>query len=346
MSNYSSLKPHGSILAAAVMLAIAGTSQAQDTPARVTVQLASGLVGTVYASVPEGFEPDFATDQELFDNGFPPRPDVNNASAMALWRKAVHATRVPTDLVEQPGRYHRPVQGLSKPQSIANGTATSGNWSAVVLSGTSADFVQIVGFWAVPNVASQKAGTANGYSSMWVGLDGDPTSDLIQNGTASDWINGKAVYNAWVEVLPASEVLVPGLKVLPGDGIYAQTLYKVVNGKAAAYFYFTNFNTGKSVSTSIAFPTNLKFTGQSAEWVVERTEISGSFENPMPDYGLAFMSAAYAVRASAPNTLYPPNATPTSVAATTYVSMVDGSTVLSAPEEQGGNSIIFEWQNY
>jgi hypothetical protein len=340
----SSMKVYASILSAAGMLVVAGPAAAQNASGRVSVHLPGGMEATVFASVPEDFEPDLASDTELLEYGYPQRPDVTNSEALALWERAVHTTRVSTDLVESPGIFHRPVQQLQK---STNATATSGNWSAVVVDGTSADFDDIDAFWAVPNVASQVAKTANGYSSMWVGLDGDGTQDLIQDGTSSQWVGGKAVYNAWVEVLPAAETVVTGLTINPGDAIYAVTEYKVVNGKASAFFYMSNLNTVKNISVSIAFPTDLKYTGQTAEWVVERTDVNGSFENPMPNYGLGFMSAAYASRTGS-STLYPANGTPSSVGTTIYVSMYDTPTkkTLSTPAPQGVDSITFQWDAY
>jgi hypothetical protein len=343
----NSVKQQRLILGAAVMLAGAGAVQAQRAPERVSVPLSSGAEATVFASVPAGFEPNLATDEELAYYGYPPRPDPGNARAMSLWQRAVHTNRVPTDLLERPDRFHRPAQELSTRQTATNSTGTSGNWSAVILDGSSADFDSIVGFWAVPNVATQVSGTANAYSSTWVGLDGSGTQDLIQDGTESDWISDKAAYDAWVEVLPAAEDILTGLPVNPGDAIYAATQYKVVDGKAYAYFYMTNFNTVKSVSVSIAFPTDLKYTGQSAEWVEERTQIDGTFEHPMPNYGIAFMSAGYASR-SGSTTLYPPNGTPSSVATTEYITMYDtpSKTKLSTPAAQGSDSITFQWLAY
>jgi len=347
MNSSLAIKLSPSILGAAVMLAVAGTAQAQSTPAQVNVLLPSGLEATVYASVPEAFEPETATDQQLLDYGYPPRPDASNADAMALWRRAVHTTRVSTDLVEKPGIYHRPAQELSTQQTKQNVTGTSGNWSAVILDKAGADFTTIYGYFAVPNVASQVAGTGNAYSSIWVGLDGNGTSDLIQDGTESDWVGGKAVYDAWVEVLPAAETLLPGLKIAAGDAIYTTTSYVVTGGKAYAQFTVANFNTNKNVSTKIAFPTSLTFTGQSAEWVVERTQVNGSFENPMPRYGLAFFSAAYA-QIGGSTTLYPANGTAASVATTEYITMHDSptNTNLSEPLAEGINTIIFEWLAY
>jgi hypothetical protein len=339
-----SIKQFASSLGAAGLLAMAGTAGAQNAPGQVTVHLPEGMEATVFASVPEGFEPDRATDQQLLEYGYPPRPDAGHADALALWERAVHTTRVPTDLVERPGMFHRPAQEL---QPLAIGTGTSGNWSAVVVDGEYADFDAIYGSWAVPNVATQVANTANGYTSAWVGLDGDGTSDLIQDGTASEWVGGKAVYNAWVEVLPAAEIVATGLTISPGDAIYATTEYKVVNGKAYAYFSIANLTTVKSISTSIAFPTTLKYTGQTAEWVLERTEVNGSFENPLPNFGVLFMSTAYAARGGS-STLYPATDMPSSVGNTYYISMYDKPTnkTLSEPLAQGTDSMTFEWLAY
>jgi len=332
------------MVGAAVLLALAGTVHAQTAPGRVSTMLPSGEEATVFTSVPDGFEPNTATDEELLEYGFPSRPDPSNAAAYALWQKAVHTTRIATELVEKPGVYHLPAQEL---KLNPNATSTSGNWSGIAIEGTNADFTSIVGYWAVPNVASQTSGTPNAYSSTWVGLDGFDSKDLIQDGTESDWVGGKAIYDAWVEVLPASEVVMSSLPVAPGDAIYAATEYRVVSGKAYAYFYMTNFNTNKNASAVIAFPTAYKFTGQSAEWIEERTAIGGSFEHPMPDYGLAFMSDAYAERGSS-STPYYPNSTSTSVGTTYQVSMVDSPTekTLSIPIEEGPDAIIFEWKAY
>jgi hypothetical protein len=337
-------KPHASILGAALILAVAGTAAAQTGPGRVSLLLADGEEATVFASVPKGFEPNTATEEELLEYGYPSRPDPSNAAALALWQKAVHTTRVSTALEVKPGTFSRPAQEVRLNPSA---TTTTGNWSAVAIDGTSADFDSIVGYWAVPNVASQVSGTPNAYSSMWVGLDGFNLQDLIQDGTESDWIGGETRYYAWVEVLPAAQVIMKGLPVNPGDGIYAATQYRIVNGKAYAYFYMTNFNTNTNVSTSIAFPTTLKYTGQTAEWVVERTEFGGTFEHDMPNYGLAFMSDAYAFR-SGSSTYYYANSTSASVGTTYDINMYDSPSAktLSKPIAEGSDSIIFEWITY
>ena len=288
------IKLPSSVLGTAVMLAMAGAAQAQNTPAKVNLLLPSGLGGDGLCVSPRGVRARYgdgpttsrlrissaARCEQCRCDSFMAQGGPYHARPDGSGGKAGHISSPCTGTVyaANEGQYDRHVGKLERGDPGQGGR----------------DFTTIYGYFAVPNVASQTAGTGNAYSSIWVGLDGNGTSDLIQDGTESDWVGGKAVYDAWVEVLPAAETVLTGLKIAAGDAIYTTTSYVVTGGKATAQFTVANFNTNKNVSTSIAFPTTLNFTGQSAEWVVERTEVNGSFENPMPRYGLAFFSAAYA----------------------------------------------------
>jgi hypothetical protein len=94
---------------------------------------------------------------------------------------------------------------------------TSSNWSGY--GGTAAKgikFTYATATWIVPSVKK-----ITGYSSAWVGVDGFANNNLIQTGTESDFVNGKAVYRAWWEILPASETVIPSLKIKPGDTMSA-----------------------------------------------------------------------------------------------------------------------------
>jgi hypothetical protein len=53
-------------------------------------------------------------------------------------------------------------------------------------------FTYATATWVVPSVKK-----ITGYSSAWVGVDGFSNNNLIQTGTESDFVNGKAVYRAW-----------------------------------------------------------------------------------------------------------------------------------------------------
>ena len=60
-------------------------------------------------------------------------------------------------------------------------------------------------------------------SSAWIGVDGFNNSNLIQTGTEEDYYSGAAHYNAWWEILPASETALaevgPGRRRGPNDGV-------------------------------------------------------------------------------------------------------------------------------
>ncbi len=55
------------------------------------------------------------------------------------------------------------------------------------------------------------------YSSDWVGIgEGNSTSgDLVQDGTEADNIGGKDKYDAWTEILPATQITISGLTIKP-----------------------------------------------------------------------------------------------------------------------------------
>ena len=143
-----------------------------------------GMTGvTTYNSVPQGFDPVYASQQQLQEYGFPNRPDTNDTKAFADWLRAVSVTRITPELVPTT-RYHLPNQRLSKAVVEGNTAhSTSGNWSGWSLLGGSPVFDEVVGLWVVPSVNNQFS-SINGYMSEWVGIDGNcKCNDLIQDGT-------------------------------------------------------------------------------------------------------------------------------------------------------------------
>ncbi|MGU3469741.1 G1 family glutamic endopeptidase [Paenibacillus sp. D51F] len=71
--------------------------------------------------------------------------------------------------------------------------------------------------WTVPFVLPS---ARSSYSSAWIGIDGYNNSSLIQTGTEHEYVNGKANYYAWLEILPQAETRIK-LPVYPGDLIEA-----------------------------------------------------------------------------------------------------------------------------
>lgn len=141
----------------------------------------------------------------------------------------------------------------------------SSNWSGYAIKKAKRNsFRSISGYWNVPRV---KASKQNKYSSSWIGIDGFGNSSLIQTGTQQDYVNGKAVYYPWWEILPEPETRIP-YPVSPNDLMYA----KISNvGKGKWKIILMNKSKGWT------FKAIKKYTGPatSAEWIMEATSING-----------------------------------------------------------------------
>jgi len=339
------------LLTSSALLLSVGSASAQKHPDLQSVgpdanyAISNHLPGmsavTVYPGAPAGFDPTTASDEELQAYGYPRRPDPNDKKAYGMWRRAVGSTRIAAELVPNPGRFHRANQQLATVSTVKNTTKVlSSNWSGYSLVGGSPVFDEVVGIWVVPNIGSQFE-SFTGYSSMWVGIDGNcKCNDLIQDGTEQEWVNGVAKYSAWIEFIPESEIVIKNFPVSPGDIIYATSSVGIKDGVITGFYFMANYNTNISLSASLAMPEGDTFSGQSAEWIVERTEVNGSFDNPLPYYAYAYMDDAWAYRAGS-------NQRVTYLKeANENITMIDGSAHLSEAYEQDSDSMWFQWLAY
>lgn len=259
-----------------------------------------------FTQPPADFNPRTASNEELESWGYPPRPAASEGpEAQAHWLEGVNPAlkRYVPDLVARPTSYNRKVLGLKVGGKVLNSTAaTSSNWSGFALVGGSGaqPFSSVTGRWTLPTVV-QPPGTCSGgwdYSSEWVGIDGFNNSDLVQAGSAAnvfcDIGQNITEYFPWVEWLPASELVIY-------KNATTSTLFPFEPGD---YLHVTvtatNFSGGVSTTGTLAFvdltqnwSVSLSFTaaslggsevvGESAEWIVERTEVNGSLAT-LPDY--------------------------------------------------------------
>lgn len=261
-----------------------------------------------FTQPPAGFDPLAASPEELTAWGYPPRPGVEQGpEALARWSQEVSTSlrRVVPDLVRKEGVYNRPLTGLkvtSQPSGFNPIAATSSNWSGFALAAASGaqPFSSVTGRWTVPTVM-QPPGTCSGgwdYSSQWVGIDGLNNADLLQAGSAAnvfcDVGNNIPEYFPWIEWLPASELVLY-------KNASTNTLYPFAPGDyLIVTISATNFTNGVSTTGHLSFADvtqgwsiSLTFTaaslggsevvGQSAEWIVERTEVNGALAT-LPDY--------------------------------------------------------------
>ena len=123
-----------------------------------------------------------------------------------------------------------PRQALAPSFGVRNTWAAS-NWSGYAETGS---YTGVSGTWTVPMVAASTSAT---YSSAWIGVDGFNDSNLIQTGTEEDFSGGAAHYNAWWEILPASETALPGSYAVTGGDRMSASIYET-SGTATSGGFF------------------------------------------------------------------------------------------------------------
>lgn len=144
--------------------------------------------------------------------------------------------------------------------STAYGWASS-NWSGYAITGST--YQSITGSWVVPTVSTLHGAE---YSSAWIGIDGFNNSSLIQTGTEQNASHKGTSYNAWWEILPASETPISTMSIQPGDHMAASI---VNNGNGTWTISLVDQTTGQHFTTTQAY----SGPAQSAEWIMEAPTI-------------------------------------------------------------------------
>jgi len=271
-------------LGAMLLLAAPLVSKAQGRNANM---FATNLPGVItFAAPPEGFGALTASDEQLADFGFPPRPDpAVLPKQYASWAKAIlasHTRIVPT--LEQTSIFHGPARLREEVESGRASTLESYNWSGYVdLNDAtrfgSSSFSAIATDVVVPT-ASQAFGVCSGnadYGSSWAGMDGATSNDVLQAGIEFDAYCFEGVtatlYSAWFEWYPSAEIRITNFPIAPGDDYFLE----VWNTSATqGYAYLVNENANEAVTISFNPPSGTKLIGNSAEWITERPESNGT----------------------------------------------------------------------
>jgi hypothetical protein len=167
--------------------------------------------------------------------------------------------------------FHHPRIRLAGSGTRATGWSSS-NWSGYAVTGSG--YSSATAQWVVQSVAPSRKAT---YSSEWVGIDGYNNSSLIQTGTESDYYNGAAHYDAWWEILPAAETVIPTITVSPGDHMSAT----ITKGSGSSWTITIN-----DITRNQSFSTVQTYTGPqtSAEWIEEAPTVGGRVA-PLANYG-------------------------------------------------------------
>jgi hypothetical protein len=262
---------------------------------------------------PASFDPVAASPAEREAYAVPPAPDkARRPLAHERWAAAVTGARAaaakgpfaPPAMIMTEIKNGRNAEG---PQAGAsNASASSYNWSGpAVLDTAHHAFSQeaIFGVFTVPT-ARQAFGACTGgwdYASIWPGLDGWGSSDVLQGGVEADaYCSGGSTasyYSAWVEWYPYGEVRVSSPTVNPGD----QLLVEVWNTSATTgYVYFYDYTNGQAAEYYLTAPSGYGLNGSSAEWIIERPEVNGSYAT-LTNYVSDVWSSGYAWNYAAPS---------------------------------------------
>jgi hypothetical protein len=170
----------------------------------------------------------------------------------------------------------------------------STNWSGYAATGSTFDAVNAS--WAVPSVTC--SGTKTAYSAEWIGIDGDVSSTVEQDGTEADCLSGTASYDAWYELYGDSsenggseiELSTTSYPVVPGDAMTAS----VSETSSVWTFALTDTSTKHSNWTFTSTGISFSAAQSSAEWIVERPEICSRScaLSSLADFGTTSLSDA------------------------------------------------------
>jgi hypothetical protein len=164
--------------------------------------------------------------------------------------------------------------------------SASTNWAGYAVlppSGTTVTSVQ--GTWVIPSISAKP----DGYSSIWVGIDGYDSATVEQIGIEADssasldW-SGPSQYYAWYELYPKNLVAIDMI-LHPGDTMHAEVAYQ---GSDRFSLSIQDITTGASFSTTRTASGALRSSG---EWIAEAP--SGNGVLPLANFGTAtFMEAS------------------------------------------------------
>ncbi len=184
---------------------------------------------------------------------------------------SVYNQQLPTESIKKAMCDRVTILTASYTMSATTFVSNDSNWAGYIvasdLQNPQATVTGVSASWTVPRVVTSLQ--ENEFSAVWIGIGGFFDQTLIQTGTEQDSIQGQAEYSVWYELLPQNSVTIDTIAVSPGDQI-------------SASIQLTNPNTNewtidiKDITTNQEYNNNFVYAASelSAEWIVERPEIS------------------------------------------------------------------------
>jgi hypothetical protein len=209
---------------------------------------------------PAGFQPATATAAQLAEYGLPARP--KNQADLAHW-----------DAQMSKARSAVPPPFLTETHARAYSTVAYENWSGYAATGGTGAFHQAEAWYWEPTYY-QSACSTNA-AVVWAGIGGYFTGSkyLGQDGTAHG-IPGVSNHQAWYEIVP--DVTLTPIPIYASNTDYMDMSTTWNSGPLYYAFFEEDITTG--VYQAVQFYTSDRDT-RSAEAIVERPTISGSFSN-------------------------------------------------------------------
>jgi hypothetical protein len=235
------------------------------------------------------------------------------ASAAACAVVFASATRAATSV------HHGLMVTSARDHKLSN--STSSNWSGYAVTG--GRYTSVSASWVQPAVNCSV--TPTGWSSFWVGLDGDTTSTVEQTGTEADCSSGTPVYSAWYEMYPKFPKNYSDT-VRPGDSFTASV---TTDGNG-------NFSLTIRSSRGWSHTTSARLKSAklgSAEVIAEAPSSSGGVL-PLADFGTVSFTGATANGTSFG-----------SLSGLDRINMVSGSTTKASTSAISGGNFSVTWKH-
>jgi hypothetical protein len=201
--------------------------------------------------------------------------------------------------------------------------STSSNWAGYDVTG--GVYTSVSATWTQPAVNCSV--TPTGWSSFWVGLDGDTSSTVEQTGTEADCSNGHPVYSGWYEMYPKfpADYANP---VAAGDRMSASV---TTDGSGSFVLTLTDSTRGWTQRTTARLK-HAKLA--SAEVIAEAPSSSGGVL-PLADFGTVGFGAATVNGSTLTGST--PGLDP--------ITMASGGTVKAQPSSMGSGSFTVIWKH-
>ena len=235
-----------------------------DGGSSYTYRYGDGSMTMTIGQPPDGFQPEKASDGELAQYGFPPRPA--NEKGLREWGELMSSYKSAAPPVACEGAVP---PSLDNSSQVEYETKYAKGWSGYVAESVPAPhrFVAVRGNFYEPSGNAYASCKSNALVSNWVGLGGRNTERLIQTGTG---VATNDVHSAWfAEVSGASYYQVNFPELAFGAGSFMEFYAGYNLAESKAYFYLENGSTGQTIP--VVAPLGSKFyDGSTAESITER----------------------------------------------------------------------------